>query len=53
MQAAWTRRRLIKIPAHAIAKGAPYDAIRSADALAELAAWFSNAEILLAKFNVN
>ncbi len=38
-----------QIPAHAIAKGAPYDAIRSADALAELAAWFSNAEILLAK----
>jgi len=38
-----------QIPAHAIAKGAPYDAIRSADALTELAAWFSNAEILLAK----
>ena len=36
-----------QIPAHAIAKNAPYDAIRSADALAELAAWFSNAEILL------
>jgi hypothetical protein len=36
-----------KIPAHATAKGAPYDAIRSADALAELAAWYSNAELLL------
>jgi hypothetical protein len=38
-----------KIPAHAIAKGAPYDAVKSADALAELAAWFSNAELLLDK----
>ncbi|HEX3162239.1 MAG TPA: hypothetical protein VHQ92_06655 [Pseudolabrys sp.] len=37
-----------QIPAHAIAKGAPYDAaVISADALAELAAWFSNAELLL------
>lgn len=36
-----------QIPAHAIGKGAPYDAIRSADALAGLAAWFSNAELLL------
>jgi hypothetical protein len=36
-----------KIPAYAIAKGAPYDAIGSADALTELAAWFSNADILL------
>ncbi len=36
-----------QIPVHAIAKGAPYDAVRSADALAELAAWFSNAELLL------
>jgi uncharacterized protein DUF5996 len=36
-----------QIPAHAIAKSAPYDAVRSADALAELVAWFSNAEILL------
>lgn len=38
-----------QIPAHAIAKGAPYDAITSADALAELAAWFSDAEILLSQ----
>lgn len=36
-----------KIPVHAIAKGAAYDAVTSADALGELAAWFSNAEILL------
>jgi hypothetical protein len=36
-----------KIPAHAIAKGAPYDAVTSAIALAELAAWFSNSELLL------
>ena len=38
-----------KIPAHAIAKGAPYDAVASADALAELAVWFANAEILLSQ----
>ncbi len=36
-----------QIPAHAIAKGATYDAIKSADALDELAAWFANAEFLL------
>jgi len=36
-----------EIPAHAIAKGAAYDAIACADGLAELAAWYSNAEILL------
>lgn len=36
-----------QIPVHDIAKGAPYDAVHSADALAELAAWFSNAELLL------
>jgi hypothetical protein len=36
-----------QIPAHAITKGAPYNVVRSADALAELAAWFSNAELLL------
>jgi hypothetical protein len=38
-----------KIPAHAIAKGAAYDVITSADGLTELAAWFSNAEILLSR----
>ncbi len=36
-----------EIPVHAIARGARYDAATSADALAELAAWFSNAEGLL------
>ncbi len=38
-----------QIPAHAVANGAPYDAVTSAGALAELAAWFSNAELLLDK----
>jgi len=38
-----------QIPTHAIAKGASYDAVRSADALAELAAWFANAELLLSQ----
>jgi len=32
-----------KIPTHAIANGAAYDATRPAHALAELAAWFANA----------
>jgi hypothetical protein len=41
-----------EIPAHAIAKGAPYNAVTSADALAELAAWFSNAEILLGQIQI-
>lgn len=36
-----------KIPAHAIAKGTAFDAVSSAEGLAELTAWFSNAEILL------
>jgi hypothetical protein len=36
-----------EIPAHAIAKGVPYNAIASIDALAELASWFANANILL------
>ncbi len=36
-----------RIPDHAVAKGAPYDAVASAIALAELAAWFSNSELLL------
>jgi hypothetical protein len=36
-----------EIPAHAIAKSAAFDAVASADGLVELAAWFSNAEILL------
>jgi hypothetical protein len=36
-----------KIPAHAIAKGAAFDAIASAAGLTELAAWFFNAETLL------
>ena len=35
------------IPAHAIAQGAVYDAAGCADALAELAAWYGNAEVLL------
>lgn len=38
-----------KIPAHAIAKGAAFDAITCADGLTELAAWYSNADILLSK----
>ena len=37
-----------EIPAHAIAKGVPYNAIASIDALAELASWFANANALLA-----
>jgi hypothetical protein len=36
-----------QIPAHAIAKGAAYDAIKSADAMTELAAWFADAAFLL------
>ena len=39
----------LEIPAHAIARGAPCNAIASADALAELAAWVANAEILLSQ----
>ena len=35
------------LPAHAIAQGAVYDAAGCADALAELAAWYGNAELLL------
>lgn len=35
------------MPAHAIAQGAVYDAAGCADALAELAAWYGNAEFLL------
>jgi hypothetical protein len=35
------------MPAHAIAQGAVYDAAGCADALAELAAWYGNAELLL------
>jgi hypothetical protein len=38
-----------EIPAHAIAKGAPYNAVSSADALGELAIWFANAESLLSR----
>ena len=37
-----------EIPFHAIAKGVPYNAIASIDALAELASWFANANTLLA-----
>ena len=37
-----------EIPFHAIAKGVPYNAIASIDALAELASWFANANALLA-----
>jgi hypothetical protein len=36
-----------EMPAHAIAQGAAYDAAGCADALAELAAWYGNAELLL------
>jgi hypothetical protein len=36
-----------EIPAHAIAQGGHYDAIRSAAAPTQLAVWFSNAELLL------
>jgi Family of unknown function (DUF5996) len=36
-----------EIPAHAVGEGKAYDATGSADALAELAAWFANAELLL------
>jgi len=36
-------------PAHAIARGSHYDAVGSAAALTELAAWFSNAELLLSR----
>jgi hypothetical protein len=36
-----------EIPAHAIARGAPYDAAGLADALAELAAWYANAQVSL------
>jgi hypothetical protein len=41
-----------KMPKHAIAKGGPYNAVASADALAELAAWFANADILLSKIQM-
>jgi len=37
-----------QIPAHAIDRGGAYDAIGSAAALAELAAWYSNAQIAFA-----
>ena len=36
-----------QMPAHAIAQGAVYDAAGCAEALAELAAWYGNAEVLL------
>jgi len=36
-----------KMPAHGIALGSVYDSVGSADTLAELAAWFANAESLL------
>lgn len=39
-----------QIPTHAIARGASYNLIASATALAALAAWFANAEILLSRF---
>jgi hypothetical protein len=38
-----------EIPAHAIARGASYDPAGSADALAELAAWYANAAVLLGR----
>src|ERR1700757_1730331 len=37
-----------EMPAHAVAYGATYDVEHSADALVELAAWFANAEAVLA-----
>ena len=40
-----------EIPAHAIAQGAAYDAAGSADALVELAAWFTNAASLLGQIH--
>jgi len=40
-----------KISAHAIAQGAVYDAVKSAEALIELAAWFANAANLLGKIH--
>jgi hypothetical protein len=36
-----------EIPSHGIAQGGAYDVVGSADALVELAAWFTNATILL------
>jgi hypothetical protein len=38
-----------EIPAHAIAQGASYDAAGLAAALAELAAWYTNADVLLGR----
>src|SRR5712692_5747513 len=38
-----------EIPAHAIAEGAAYDAAGLKDALAELAAWFANADCSLGR----
>jgi hypothetical protein len=39
-----------EIPTHAIAQGATYNLIGSKDALAELDAWFDNADLLLGQF---
>jgi hypothetical protein len=36
-----------EIPPHAVEEGAAYDAVRSTDALIELAAWYGNAAVLL------
>ena len=36
-----------EMPVHAIARGANYDAAGSADSLAELVAWFANANVLI------
>ena len=38
-----------QMPAHAVTYGVTYDVEHSADALVELAAWFANAELLLAR----
>jgi hypothetical protein len=38
-----------ELPAHPIASGAKYDAVRLQDALAELAVWFANAELLVSE----
>ena len=42
-----------EIPAHVIAQGAHYDAVGSVAGLTELAAWFSNAELLLARIQTH
>ncbi len=38
-----------EIPEHAVARGAPYEATASAEALTELAAWYANAQAVLSR----